>query len=68
MLIIIKAAAIFWVALRGSTKAAVFLVVVGTLIKTSGLKYIEKEFNNLTLFSQFINNDVLEVYKFQENN
>ena len=56
MLIIIKAAAIFWVALRGSTKAAVFLVVVGTLIKTSGLKYIEKEFNNLTLFSQFINN------------
>ena len=56
MLIIIKAAAIFWVALRGSTKAAVFLVVVGTLIKTSGLKYIEKEFNNLSLFSQFINN------------
>ena len=52
MLIIIKAAAIFWVALRGSTKAAVFLVVVGTLIKTSGLKYIEKEFNNLSLFLQ----------------
>ena len=56
MLIIIKAAAIFWVALRGSTKAAVFLVVVGTLIKTSGLKYIEKEFYNLSLFLQFINN------------
>ena len=54
MLIIIKAAAIFWVALRGSTKAAVFLVVVGTLIKTSGLKYIEKEFNNLLLFSQLM--------------
>ena len=52
MLIIIKAAAIFWVALRGSTEAAVFLVVVGTLIKTSGLNYIEKEFNNLSLFSQ----------------